>query len=96
LSSLSFYISRGELGPYSDLQRAVYCALASKFMAESASDVGKSTFLVILSNDDRDPLEFIASPGIEEIRELWNRRGIPKVPIKSIDQLIPNLVHKNL
>ena len=93
LSSLSFHISRKQLTVYSSVSEAVYFSLAAKFMAESANDVGKSTFVVILSNHDSEPLEYVSDQGIEKIRKLWERSGAPRVPRKDIENTVSKLIY---
>jgi hypothetical protein len=82
MSSIAFHVGRAQLSVHSSVQEAVYFSLAAKFMAESASDVGKSTFVVILSNHEKEPLEYVSDPGTEQIRQIWERHGTPRVPSK--------------
>ncbi len=92
MNSLSFHVSRQELATHSPVHRAVYTALSAKFMAESASDVGKSTFVVVLTNDANKPLEYVSDGGVDTIRKLWEKRGTPRVP-KAIDAVVPKLIY---
>ncbi|MGB6484985.1 MAG: hypothetical protein WBE86_15990 [Candidatus Acidiferrales bacterium] len=80
LASLSYAVEHldcsfvGKLGPF------VYHLLAAKFMAESASDVGKTTQLVIL--DAQTPRLFHdgLDGSISYIRQRWEDGGAPRLP----------------
>lgn len=58
-------------------------------MSESASDVGSSTFLVILESGT--DAKFVSSPRIDEIRVIWNKSGAPRVP-KAALNAIPDMM----
>lgn len=61
------------------LSTAIYHTLTAKFMAESASDVGKDTFTVVLERDGKAvPLPLIH---VESIRDVWEEEGKPKMPL---------------
>jgi hypothetical protein len=94
LSTLSFHISKGDLGIYySPLATAVYFALASKFMAESARDVGKSTFVSILDAQGAKTVQFVSDAGIEAIRKIWNKHGAPRFPKRLVNDAVPKLIY---
>jgi len=63
---------------------SVYHVLAAKFMAESATDVGKETFVVALKarvTDGKKYLRFLSYwDGLEYVREQWEKHGAPRVP----------------
>jgi hypothetical protein len=89
-SSLLFHSDRQYFSVYSAVEDCIYCCCEAKFMAESASDVGRTTFLTILENGKQP--SFISSHRIDaEIRGSWKRLGAPRVPQQLIRQ-IPEMV----
>lgn len=79
LSSIAFHIS--ETKGFSSLEETVYVALTAKFMAETASDVGPSTFGVVLSHpDEKTPVIILRQAVIDGIRKLWKKSGRPRIP----------------
>lgn len=60
------------------LPQAIYHATTAKFVAESASDVGASTILIVLGADGwRVPLQDGLS---DKLRDRWMQKGKPSVP----------------
>lgn len=79
LSALAFQIGRMRLAPrYSTIGLTAYCALEAKFMAETASTVGESTFCVVWERNV--PPRHISWRGIKTIRQYWERHGAPRLP----------------
>lgn len=87
--TLAFHADKNYLSPQSSLEQCVYCACDAKFMAESASDVGRGTFIVILRQGN-EPLH-ISELRVEEIRALWRKFGAPRIP-KAALKLIPDML----
>jgi hypothetical protein len=93
LSCLAFHVSRGHLNVYSSLPDAAYLTMAAKFMSESASDVGRSTFVVIVDAKGKEAVRLVSNPGVETVRRIWEKRGVPKVPRKQIDNIVSKLIY---
>lgn len=91
-SSLLFQSNHRRIGVDADLEDAVYCCCEAKFMAESASDVGRETFLTVFRRGK--PTQFISALRIDEIRSAWERYGAPRVP-KGIVKAIPEMLFTN-
>ena len=76
-SSLSFAVDHGSFGKAMGEHQAASYLLAAKFMSESATDVGRSTFFSSLSSDMT--FKFIWNlGGIEAIRAAWEKTGAPR------------------
>jgi 20S proteasome alpha/beta subunit len=85
-SSLLFRSDRDLLGPYCSRDTCIYCCCEAKFMSKSASDVGKSTFLAVLSAE-KSPA-FIASHRIDqEIKRNWEKHGAPRVHMRTVRRI---------
>jgi hypothetical protein len=90
-NALAFHVGRNQLSAYGSWEQAVYCACDAKFRAETASDVGRSTFLTISARDS--DVQFISPMRIEkDVRKHWERRGAHRLS-PSIINLIPGLVY---
>ena len=90
LSALGFQISRGRFAArFSSLEQAIYCACEAKFMAETASTVGKSTFVVIASPFEKP--RFLFPDGVEKVRALWESAGAPRLPT-DVEPVVRNLL----
>jgi hypothetical protein len=74
-----------EINWTTSLPAALYHVCESKFMAESASGVGKSTLAVILQSDGG--LIFPGAEVVEKIRSLWEKKGKPCLPAKAEEQI---------
>ena len=95
LSSIAFHSSQRHVRFGSnDVNRTIYFALAAKFMAESASDVGRSTFALIsrAGRGVRPKREFIDD--IDAVREGWEQFGAPRNPTDFIKNQMPTLIKK--
>jgi len=89
LSSLLFHRERQHISTTVSEQRCVYVTCAAKYMAESATDVGrKATTVGILSVDGVRSV-------IEEykIRHIWEEEGAPRLP-PDLDSRIGPLILK--
>jgi hypothetical protein len=95
LSTLAFYMSHCGLSVNSDVEKSVYAAIAAKFMAEKASDVGTSTFVTISEPNCRENVKFVSLEGVETIRKQWLRKGAPKIPKETVE-LTKKLIYQNL
>jgi hypothetical protein len=91
LSALAFHADAHLLSQYSEVKESVYCALEARFMAATAEDVGKeSTFITVMEKDKK--IQYMSDPGIDVIRNIWKRRGAPRIPPQAIE-MIPKLLH---
>jgi ATP-dependent protease HslVU (ClpYQ) peptidase subunit len=86
LSSLVYHRERQHISSASPMEQCLYIVCASKFMAESARDVGKYTAGCIISVTDLDML-VSAHP----IRRIWEEEGAPQLP-KNIESRIKPLI----
>jgi 20S proteasome alpha/beta subunit len=84
LSTLTFHVDRGNLSTYFGWADCVCCVCDAKFRSESATDVGKGTFLTIYERDQ--DTRFISRVRIDnDLRTDWERRAkLPKRVIESI------------
>jgi hypothetical protein len=64
--------------PKVSLPLTIYHASAAKFMAESATDVGKHTSVIVFMPTGKAVLLY--EPDIESLRALWEVEGKPRVP----------------
>jgi hypothetical protein len=85
ISSLSHSIHYHQGGRFSDTSRVLYLVLAAKFMAETAKDVGKGTFVVTVDHENK--MKFVSWKKIKEVGKIWEKRGAPRVP-KGIEDVI--------
>jgi hypothetical protein len=95
LSMLSFYQSAQLIHIRScSVAHMAYCALTAKFMAESASDVGSSTFVTVTRQRTAETkgIEFIHEPSIGKVREQWLEHGAPRLPLEFINTELPALI----
>ncbi len=91
LSTLAFQADRKNLSVYLEESEAIYSCCAAKFVAESASDVGRNTFLTLLRGGEQP--KFIFTRRIDhEVRKAWERYWIPRIP-KSIINKIPEMIY---
>jgi hypothetical protein len=88
LSSLSFAADKRGLGRRSPLALGLYSALAAKFMAESNSQVGRTTWFIVLSPNR---LRSMNDNYIKQVKTAWEKHGTPKIP-KEIVKKIPNFL----
>jgi hypothetical protein len=82
LSSLSFAKDHLGFGRYSDMEPCAYHLLAAKYMAESATDVGRDTFFV--SVGPKRGSYGLHTLGEEAIRKSWEKYGAPRHPKETI------------
>ena len=68
-----------------DLWEVVYHVLEAKFMAESAPGVGEQTHAEILNFDGSTT--YIVEPAIEDLRKMWKKSGMPRVPRNAEEQV---------
>jgi len=91
MAALMFHADAHALTAWSELNTSLYCACEAKFMAESATDVGrKGTFVMVFDKDSR--VQFISPPGIERIRKIWRSKGAPRIPKEALRD-VPNLLY---
>jgi hypothetical protein len=64
--------------PQTPLPLTLYHGSAAKFMAESASDVGKHTSIIVFQPNREAVL--LLDPDIDNLRSMWDREGKPRVP----------------
>lgn len=78
LSSISHAVEHLRLSQHRDKGTVLYHLLAAKFMAESATDVGEDTSVMVLSPSHR--AEFLLLGSDEYVRQQWKKNGAPRVP----------------
>lgn len=61
------------------IPEAIYRACEAKFIAESATDVGEETVIVVMGKNGKGPILF--DEQIKQIRDLWESQGKPRKPI---------------
>jgi 20S proteasome alpha/beta subunit len=79
LSSMTHAVEHLIFSRYRDTGTVLYHAMAAKFMAESARDVGKDTFAVVIGHNE-SPKFISVFDGDEYVRERWKSEGAPRVP----------------
>ncbi|MBI2186564.1 MAG: hypothetical protein HYU37_05495 [Acidobacteria bacterium] len=93
LNTMAFHADAGHLRfRHSSVESVVYCALTAKFMAESASDVGKSTFAVVLRKKGDKATQFVKEPEVAVVRERWKNEGAPRFPTAFIVTELGSLI----
>ncbi len=85
LASISHAIEYLNLSQHLDKGTVLYHLLAAKFMAESASDVGRDTSVVVIS--PKHKTEFLLLDGDEYVREQWKKSGAPRVPRGAVEAI---------
>src|SRR5208337_3889832 len=69
-----------EQHPAKELITTIYNTLSAKFLAESASDVGKQTYLYVFG-ETGDKVEMGDTGSLEhKLREMWLAHGKPPIP----------------
>jgi ATP-dependent protease HslVU (ClpYQ) peptidase subunit len=91
LSALMFHSEYHGLNRYSQLPKAVYCALDAKFMAESATDVGKKGTFVMVLDETGTGVQYIREAHFAAIRELWETQGAPRIPPDALTEISNSL-----
>jgi hypothetical protein len=86
LSSLTFHRERQHISTGASVEECVYVVCASKFLSESATDVGRATTGCIISTHG---LEMLLSE--HPVRQLWEAEGAPRLP-KNIESHIKPLI----
>ncbi|MGA9510239.1 MAG: hypothetical protein WBV55_16600 [Candidatus Sulfotelmatobacter sp.] len=90
LSRIALHISKYK--GFNSVEEAIYVAMTAKFAAESASDVGRSTFMAVDKHPSaRNHLEMLSDEGMERLRTIWNRVGIPPAPSSACDFIRKNM-----
>jgi 20S proteasome alpha/beta subunit len=80
--------------PALDLQTSIYCLAEAKFLAESATGVGRQTVLAGLSNARRG--FFIAPDKMQNIKDLWEGLAVRGVPTQATIQILPMVEWRDL
>ncbi len=92
LSSLAFAMDHSKFSRYCTEIDATHAVLAAKFMAESATDVGRSTFYVSIHADRIS--RFMGSFGaIDTIRSMWEKRGAPRLS-REVEAIIADVLYE--
>jgi hypothetical protein len=89
LSSISHAIENLVLSVQRDKGTVLYHLLAAKFMAESATDVGRDTSVMVVSPTHKP--EFLLLGLDEYVRERWKKDGAPRVP-KGVTEALNTLL----
>lgn len=95
LAMMAHHADQGHIRfSYDTLAKTVYCALAAKFMAESATDVGKSTFVKLLRRKSNEIHEMVnlGDDDVDVIRAHWVEHGAPKLPSDFVAKEMPKLL----
>ncbi len=79
LSSLAHAVENLSLARHLPIEEIFYYTMAAKFMSESARDVGKDTFAVVVRHNER-PLFPTVFGGHDYLREQWKLNGAPRMP----------------
>jgi hypothetical protein len=87
MASLSYAVEHFILSAHSEVGDVVYHAMAAKFMAESATDVGQDTFVVVMhlekGEEDHTVCRFMPVLGGDEyVKQRWKDEGAPRIPPK--------------
>jgi hypothetical protein len=81
VSSLAHSVEHQGVNRFKEIEDVLYSVLAAKFMSESAKDVGKGTFVVVLQpNRESGASRFLSRAALDKIRVLWEKEGAPRVP----------------
>jgi ATP-dependent protease HslVU (ClpYQ) peptidase subunit len=86
LSSLIYHRERQHISSSAPVEPCLYVVCASKFMSESARDVGKFTAVSTVSMADG-----FHTPHVNPIRKIWENEGAPRLP-KNLDARIKPLI----
>jgi len=79
LSFLAYHAERLHFTQFSSVQEALYFAVASKFMAETSSEVGREdTFVCIWGHEKQ--LIYPSWDDLTFIKKLWEEKGAPRAP----------------
>jgi 20S proteasome alpha/beta subunit len=74
------------------IEETIYMTTAAKFAAESASDVGRETYIAMVTPDGEPKVEIDNSfTLVNELREVWDKEGKLKIP-KNASKVISNHV----
>jgi hypothetical protein len=85
ISSLAHSIQFHLASKYHPRSVVLYNVLAAKFMAETARDVGKGTFVVVIERGNK--VKFLKPLEIKKVRDMWEKEGAPRIP-KGVTQFI--------
>jgi hypothetical protein len=92
LASLTFAKDHNAFARHCNLEDAAYFVLAAKFMAESATDVGKDTYVIGFTPTEVSHLYDMG--GIDTIRKMWLKNGAPRCSASTIST-IKNLFYSD-
>jgi hypothetical protein len=81
MSILYFYGQNSKL----PLPLSIYHASAAKFMAESATDVGKHTSVIVFMPTGKAVLLYDCDTDL--LRAMWERDGKPRVPVNASEEI---------
>jgi len=87
LSSLMYHRQRQQISTMISVEQCVYVVAASKYMAESARDVGEHTSMMTL--DMSPALNTIMD---NPIRKIWKEEGAPRLPQNLESRIRPLIV----
>jgi hypothetical protein len=71
----------------------VYRMCEAKFLGESAYGVGKNTFVIVIAPNGNQ--QRLRPEHVETIRPIWEKQGIPPVPIEAFGAISLNLQEMN-
>lgn len=82
LASLSFAADHHGFGRFSDMATCTYHLLAAKYMAESATDVGRDTFFLSVGKLGPHMIQYMAD---DAIRGSWLKHGAPRHAVPTVN-----------
>ena len=85
LASLSFAKDYNSLSESNDIHEVTYHVLVAKFMAESATDVGKDTFYVCIGPSGICHFLNPFAGGVDPIRKEWEQSGAPRTSVETLE-----------
>jgi hypothetical protein len=86
LASLTFAKDHCAFARHCDIEEATYFLLSAKFMAESATDVGRETFFLSIS-PTRGIYHLYDMGAVDEVRRLWLKEGAQRRSKRTIKAL---------
>jgi len=92
LASLSFAKDHCGFGRDTSMQEATYHLLAAKFMAESATDVGKETVFLSVGTSR---VYYMFTLAMDALRRAWEKEGAPRKSKRSVSILNDILYEHN-
>jgi hypothetical protein len=93
LASLSFAKDHDGFGRDAHMEDVSYYLLAAKFMAESATDVGRDTYFLSLGHG-RGIYHLMTIGGMDALRKSWEKTGAPRNS-KPCGNILKDILYEN-